>query len=150
MGFVPQFAFRTPAGFRDEPRIQYFDDSNTPGLVGNGPSPGQFQGENESGVPLIFDSDAPFWLRAIHLNQLPAMDPQYPLLVKFKDPFGNYLSDDWVTALDYAPLVFEPPIEVPAGGVFWIYFKNPAGNTLWANLPQISFLGLKRYPICQG
>lgn len=117
--YRPQFPFATPPRFQDKDFVHYFDQTNTPQL-NNALS--LAAGQSILAIPLQLQGDAPFTLRGIKING-PAN-----YAVKLRDPYGNYLSDDWVPlALDYAPnepasygsnvVEFEPEIRCPAGSI---------------------------------
>jgi hypothetical protein len=133
MNYVPQFQFETPPGFRDEEYAYNFDFSNTPGLVTALPATSEIPG----GVPLKLDSDAPFYLGGFFLAGVAGM------LVRFKDPFGNFLSDDYVPIEEYAGSIFDPGILCPPGGIVFLYLKNPTAGGL--AMPLVTIPGVKRY-----
>jgi hypothetical protein len=133
MNYVPQFQVATPAGFRDEEYAFYFDFSNTPSLVTALPALSEIAG----GIPLKLDSDAPFYLGGFFVQGTDGM------LARLKDPFGNFLSDDYVPIEDLIGLVIEPGILCAPGGIVFLYLKNPTAAPL--AMPQVTLPGVKRY-----
>ena len=115
--YRPQFPFATPPEYQDKDFVHYFDQANTTQL-NNALS--LAAGAYILGIPLQLQADAPFTLRGIKING-PAN-----FAVRFRDPYGNYLSDDWIPIpLEYGPeettvygsneVDFEPQVKCPAG-----------------------------------
>jgi hypothetical protein len=93
--YRPQFPFFTPPLYRDKDAVQYFDQVSTPLLNS---ALNLAVGGMILGIPLQLDADAPFTWRGIKVNG-PAN-----FALKFRDPYGNYLSDDWINIpLEYGP-----------------------------------------------
>lgn len=133
MNYVPQFQFSTPPGFRDEEYAHYFDFSNTPALVTALPATSEIAG----GIPLKLDSDAPFYLGGFFVQGSLGM------LARFKDPFGNFLSDDYLPIEDYEGAIIDPGILCAPGGIVFLYLKNPTAVPL--AMPLVTLPGVKRY-----
>lgn len=87
MSYRPQFPFKTPPEYQDKDFVHYFDQTNTPQL-NNALS--LAVGATVLGIPLVFEADAPFTWRGIKIN-----GPSN-FAVRFRDPYNNYLSDDFV------------------------------------------------------
>lgn len=122
MSYRPQFPFSTPPQFQDKDFVHYFDQTNTPQLNS---ALSLAAGGTILAIPLQLQGDAPFSLRGIKING----PSNYA--VRLRDPYGNYLSDDWVNLpLEYAPnepavfgsnvVEFEPEIRCPAGCVLLV------------------------------
>ena len=143
--YRPQYAYPTPKGFRDEQFHYSFDGFNTPLLNQNVAA-----NSTIANIPLVLQTDAPFLMRGIKVS--PQVKSQ--LLIQFKDPWGNYLSTGLLpialyasppggSYVGYPPLIFEPEIKCPIGGVWWVWLQNGTNGALAA--PEISFYGVKRY-----
>ena len=143
--FRPQFAYPTPAGYRDEQFHYAFDSFNTPLLSGTVAA-----GALVSLIPLVLQTDAPFFARGIKVATVGGSN----LKIQFKDPWGNYLSSaplpinlyvnpGGAAGPGFSPVVIEPEIQCPAGGIFWVWLQNTSGAPVAA--PAISFYGVKRY-----
>jgi hypothetical protein len=126
----PQFPFETPDGFEDCDFEYYFDNSNTPALNTSTLAVGQ----QINGIPLPLQQDAPFYCRAIVID-----NPTAALGVRFRDSAGNYLSDDFIPVglvsgmppgqhPPVGPLVviLEPEAPFPKGGVIYVDVKRLA------------------------
>jgi hypothetical protein len=71
------------------------------------------------------------------------------MLARFKDPFGNFLSDDYLPIEDFEGMIQDPAILCPAGGVLFLYLKNPTANPLAT--PEVTLPGVKRFAeACRG
>jgi hypothetical protein len=149
--YRPQFPYGCPAGFEDGDFDYYFDSTNTPLLNNTALASGGII----QNVPLALQMDAPFALRGIQVKGINGADPV--VAVQFKDPFENYLSDDYVPLdLAYAPdstaqyfcnIVIEPEIRCPAGGVWWVSIKNQTNATQDITKVRIVLSGNKRYVV---
>lgn len=126
MSYRPQFPNSVPSAFQDKDFVHYFDQKNTIQL-NNALS--LAVGAYLIGIPLELQADAPFTLRGIKIN-----GPSN-FAVRFRDPYGNYLSDDWVPIpMDYGPeetsvygsnvVEFEPQIKCPAGAQLLVDVKR--------------------------
>jgi hypothetical protein len=92
----PHFAYPTPAGYRDQNADYPFDLRQAPGTDGDGTLPAQ----GETGLILRLDSDADFLWRSL----IWIYPDNYCLLAgqvgfRIKEPYGRYLSSDYVPAL---------------------------------------------------
>lgn len=120
-----------PTGMMWEEFEYNFDPTNTP-ILNTQLLPGQ----TLLNIPLVLQSDAVFFIRAIQVN-----DPQQSLGVRFRDAFGRYLSspDTFVPSFTYSspqPLngslpgisvvLIEPPLECPKGSVILLDIANIA------------------------
>lgn len=93
--YRPQFPFSTPDEFQDKDAVQYFDQTSTP-LLASALNLGI--GGIIIGISLQLEPDAPFTWRGLKVNG-PAN-----FAMRFRDPYGNYLSDDWISLpLEYTP-----------------------------------------------
>lgn len=81
--YRPHFAYSTPSGCRDEP-FEYFFDSSTMQSVTDPALANYF------GLLFQLDRDAEFRWRGTKIG---IQDAAIPLEVRWKDAFGNYLSD---------------------------------------------------------
>ena len=126
MSYRPQFPNQTPDGYQDKDFVHYYDQTNTPQL-NNALS--LAVGATILQIPLQLQGDAQFTLRAIKING-PA---NYG--VRIKDPYGNYLSDDFVPIpQEYGPqetsvfgsnaVEFEPEIPCPLGSIIFVDIKR--------------------------
>lgn len=118
--YRPQFAYpAAPEGFVWQPCVQQFDAVNIPAFGNISLAKGQVSGY----IPMELDSDAPFVLLAIRIQNS-------GLNVLLYDPWMNQLMDDFVDPRLYASelvpdTVLEGPgIEVPAGAVFQVRFQG--------------------------
>ena len=152
--YRPQYAFETPRGFRDETFHYTFDKTNVAALGVILPT---LQLRND--IILQLQNDAEFVCRAIKV--VGAADerggtPISNLDIWLKDPFGNYLSQTYVPISRYLtgagravpgrlPVIVEPEVMCPAGGMWTMYLYNPTTGSI--NPPSITFFGVKRYPL---
>jgi hypothetical protein len=146
LSFRPQFAFPTPAGVRDEQFTYTFDATNTPALSGTIPTL-----QTRESIPLLLQPDTEFRWRAVKISARGGSS----LGVKFQDPYGNFLSDDFIPCnagytpsglgglVGSQPVVLESEIVCPPGGVVWAYLENPTGGTYTIDI-EIALLGVKR------
>jgi hypothetical protein len=106
----PQFSTETPSGFQDEEFLCAFDLTFYPlGLGGE-----------MLAVPLPLKTAEEF-----RIQSLTVIDDTGMLGVRFRDPFGNQLSDDFIPASDYAPqMTLEPELVCQPGATLQIDFKN--------------------------
>lgn len=149
--YRPQFPYPVDRGFYDCDFEHYFDSTNTV-LLNNSALAASGIIQN---VPLQLQADAPFYLRGIQVKGVNGADPV--VSVQFKDPFENYLSDDFVPLdLAYAPngtapyflnIVVEPEIRCPAGGVLWVNIRNQTGGNQDITKVRITLSGVKRYVV---
>ena len=152
MVYRPQYAYPTPPGYRDEQFHYGFDQSNTPALnIGNLAAAALSQN-----IPLPLQQDAAFIWRAVTISGINLTDPK--VSVRFRDPYGNYLSDDFVlidlymrgpglaVVGDYC-IALEPAVECPAGAIIWLDIKNTTAGNVNLNLVKLMLFGVKRYPI---
>ena len=152
--YRPQYAFETPRGFRDETFHYTFDKTTIAALGVTLPT---LQLRND--IILQLQNDQEFVCRAIAV--LGAADERAGsavsnLYIWLKDPFGNYLSQTYVPISRYLtgggagvigrfPVIIEPEIICPAGGMWTMYLYNPTTGSI--NPPAITFFGVKRYPL---
>jgi hypothetical protein len=123
--FKPQWAYKTPDGYRDEPYLIPFTFSVL------------MNGSLVSSLPLQLDDDAPYLWRAI---VFPAVGPLvgspngFPGLVRIRDSHGNPITDGLVYALGAYGLSglanqnafgfpIEPEIECAPGGTLLFDFQ---------------------------
>jgi hypothetical protein len=111
MNYRPQFDSETPAGFVDEEYLYSFD------II----FPALLSGQEALAFPLVLQSDEDFQIRSICVVYASGI-----LGVRFRDAFGNQLSDGFVPATDFSP---EPGLNLePAlfcrGGVLLLDLKN--------------------------
>lgn len=130
MPYLPQSVpFPTPDGWVDEDFVYYFDSTtNTPAL-GVVLAPGA----TNYNIPLQLQSDAIFIIRSINVA-----NPQQPLLIRFRDAFGHYLSDDLVPVNNYAS--FQPLAgSLPGiqGPVVELELLCPAGSQILVDLGNV-------------
>lgn len=149
--YRPQFPYSAAPGFEDGDFDHYFDSTNTP-LLNNTAlaSTGIIQN-----VPLALQADAPFYLRGIQVKGINGADPV--VAVQFKDPFENYLSDDFVpldlwiapdaTAQYFLNIAIEPEIRCPPGAVWWVNIRNQTSGSQDITKVRIVLSGVKRYAI---
>ena len=149
--YRPQFPYVQPAAPCVDQRCQYsFDSTNTPALLDNLDTLTAL-----SRIPLILDTDAPFFLRGITISKT-------DLMVRLEDCNSNPLSDqDNLTAIanyeypdlygntDGAGLVALDSdmwgAFMPAGGAVLLYVYNPtSGSVSMADL-VINLHGVKRF-----
>lgn len=171
MSYRPQFAYATPAGCRDQDYIYFFDGSNTP-LLNQDFGAGLDLSNPSGGIPLQLEQDVAFYWRGIKVGALRKTVSTVPnsyvlpdLLVRFKDNYENFLSDDMAPAVQYGfpanpvaflnqqltgpPVPLEGEIYCPPGGVLWLYLKCANFNSLSGKFfPQIALYGVKRFREC--
>jgi hypothetical protein len=163
MSWRPQFVFSTPPGYRDEEFIYYFDRTNTPSLAAGA----------TQDIGLTLQQDQPFVWRAWEIqNGAAATFNAFTGVldgVRWKDPYGNYLSFGFVPTALYtrassglpflatggltpsAPFTqglvvpIEPEIFCPAGAVITLY-ANPS-VALATQGWQVALYGVKRFPL---
>ena len=152
MIYRPQFAYPTPRGYRDEQFHYAFDLSNVPQLAKTSIAAGAFL----QNIPLPLQQDAAFLWNSITVSGANSADPV--IAGRFRDPYGNYLSDDFVPFDLYChpaggPVIgtldcpWEPAIECPAGAIIWLDLKNQTTGSSNLTLVRLLLGGLKRYPI---
>jgi hypothetical protein len=125
VSFRPQFPFETPEGFEDFELVQYFDQFNAAGL-----SFSLAAGAEILGVPLLLEPNVEYRIRAVQVD----ITLSDPLGIRFRDPYGNYLSDDFVPVASYSgqseasvgacPVTLESEIVCPPGGAVLVDLKN--------------------------
>lgn len=147
--FRPQYAFRTPPGFRDETFHYIFDGTTNPAL---GASLGSSQTTRDN--YLQTQNDAEFIIRAWKILS-PALGAS-SLQIQVRDAFGNYLSFVFVPlscyltpsgapVVGFLPVSMEAELVVPASGFVAVNFENL--TTGGATPPKLMLLGVKRYPV---
>jgi len=125
----PQFPFSTPDQFQDKDFVHCFDQTTTAQL-NNALS--LAVGNSILGIPLVLEADAPFTWRGVKIN---IAGGTATFSVKFRDPYGNYLSDDFIpTNLKDAALQttvygsnvveLEPQISCPRGSQILVDVKR--------------------------
>lgn len=141
MSFKPQFAYPTPAGFRDETFIVPFRF-----II---PGDGLLQRQ----LPLQLDDDQPFIIRAIFFEQISLLSTT-PGLCRIWDSIGNPLSKDLVLGLgmwanggqNSQTTVFangfpiEPDVECAPGGALFFDFQVQTNETV-ASIQIVGGLG---------
>ena len=149
--YRPQFIFEPAAPPCEEQVCRYsFDGTNTPGLVGT-----LAAGAQLAKIPLLIDTDAPFWLRSIRIvagglmvriedgsdnplsdcnNQSAQTNYEFPELYSQTDGAGDVAidSDDW-------------GIFIPAGGAPALYLYNPTAAPVNLSAVFVNLAGVKRY-----
>ena len=152
----PQFPYPTPRDCTDEDFGYIFNSNNVPAL-----GTSITAGSQLLNIPLLLDSDAPFLWRAIALEAS-------LLMVRFKEPAGNYLSQGFIpvglygvpssgvvnpgtSVLQGQPVALEADagdgqgaIYCPAGGIVEVNFYNATSGSVTP--PSIQLLGVKRFP----
>lgn len=151
MPYRPQFAYPPASAPCEDQRFTYsFDGSNTPALVGT-----LAPGLGLSKIPLLMDTDAPFFLRGIVI-------PNSLLQIRLEDANDNPLSDQGnlvqTTNYEYPALYGGTDgagivaldsddwgMYLPAGGAPLLYVYNPSGGTVNLSGVFINLHGIKRY-----
>ena len=147
--YRPQWAYKTPDGYRDEPWAQCLSASAVPAL-------GTIGGNAITPVFMVnFDRDADVWILGIAID---AGSNFRSIGVQFTDAYGYLLSDDFVGVDLYAkPLgqnpdrgggwvrTFNPPHLVPAGGTWQLAIKNFDNTT--GSIPDMELRGFKRFRV---
>jgi len=126
--YRPQFPDNPHKEFRDEDFVQYFDQNSNLQLAN---ALNLAVGGMILEIPLQLQSDAPFTWRAIQVNG-PAN-----FAMRFKDPYGNYLTDDWVML----PLAFSPDSTAPFGTTVIPLepaIRCPLGSVVWVDILRVS------------
>lgn len=153
--YRPQFPYATPPGCRDEDVVYTFDGSNVP-LFAAGLVAGQVIPE----IPLPLQQDAPFYWRGWKFEaRKVGGGPSAPdINIRLRDVYDNYLSDDFVPAVEYGfvqdeafpistpPVILEPEIYCPRGGVLYVFLQG--GNFLGTFDPILTLFGVKRLKGC--
>jgi len=147
--YRPHFPYLTPPGFEDGDFDQYFDYRNTP-LLNNTSLAAATAILN---IGLNLQSDQPFLLRGIQVKGINGADPV--VSAQFKDPFGNYLSDQFVPldlsvspdtqALYFLNVIIEPGLACPAGSVVWLNLYNQTTGSADITKVRVNLSGVKRY-----
>lgn len=154
--YRPQFAYPTPKDTEDHRCHYSFDGSNTASLVGN-----LGAGLSTPRIPLLLDSDADFFLRAIQLQ------PGLGLHIRLEDCFGNPLSDSGNIPMaagtqrdNYAdPALYGEPdgagivalesdeqgVYCPRAGGLSLYVTNPTAAPINLSNIIVNLHGVKRY-----
>jgi len=149
MIYHPQFVYRTPKGFRDV-EFEVFYDLTT--LAALAPAPGSKSPVYD--LPLNMDPDAEFRWRGVKTDHLLSLN----VGLRFRDPYGNYLSDDFVPVwLAFIPpsltaftggqsCIHEPEIVCPASSVVLLDVCS-YDTVTWSSggLGSILLTGVKRY-----
>ena len=149
--FRPQFPYSTEPQFDDGDFDHYFDYQTVP-LLNNTALAASGIIQN---IPLVLQSDWPFFLRGIQVKGINGADPV--VSVQFKDPYNNNLSDDYMpldltvapdaTALYFLSITVEPEIRCPRGGVFWVSVRNQTSGNADLTKVRITLSGVKRQPM---
>jgi hypothetical protein len=127
MSYRPQFLYPTPDEYRDEDFTHYYDTVTN--LALSNALSHLSAGQMILGVPLQLDTDAAFFWRGLKVIG-PAS-----YAVRFRDPYGNYLSDDFVplplnaapnlpAVFGTPPVILDPEIACVAGGVILVDIKR--------------------------
>lgn len=154
--YRPQFAYRTPKDTEDHRCHYSFDGSNTAFLVGN-----LGAGLSTGRIPLLMDSDADFFLRAIQLQ------PSLGLQIRLEDCYGNPLSDSGNNPVvagtqrdNYVnPALYGEPdgagivalesdeqgVYCPRNGALNLYVTNPTAAPISLANIVVNLHGVKRY-----
>lgn len=162
--YRPQFAYSTPKGTEDHRCHYSFDASNLPvltGLLAAGASTGR--------IPLLLDSDADFFLRAIQIQDrvLPLLLLSSGLRIRIEDCYGNPLSDseNLPAAVGTQRDNYESPalygetdgagiaaletdeqgVYCPSGGRLTLYVFNPTAAPVALSAIVLNLHGVKRY-----
>ena len=148
--YRPQFPYSTERGIDDGDFDHYFDYLTVP-LLNNSALATLGIIQN---IPLTLQSDWPFYIRGIQVKGMNAADPV--VSVRFKDCFGNALSDDFVPLdLAYAPdgtglyftnIVMEPELRCPQGGVLLMDLRNQTSGNADLTKVRVTLSGMKRRP----
>jgi len=152
MNFRPQFAFRTPPGFRDE-TFHYTFDATTNAALGVALAAGQTSRDNY----LQGQNDAEFIVRAWRI--LMAAPGTSTLQIQIRDAFGNFLSfvsiplNCYLTpagapVVGFLPVPMEPELVIPASGFLILDFVNLTTGAVTP--PKITLSGVKRHPECKA
>lgn len=144
-----QFPFPpVPPGDGDEYFTHTFNVGNTPALGLTIPAGGFLRD-----IPLLLDDRGEYhW----HGFKIAGDSEGSSLSAQLKDPFGRYLSDGFVP-VDHSgigsggvvgtlPVVLEPAIICPPGGVVWLYLYNPTGGTYEVDI-SVTLYGAKRFTL---
>jgi hypothetical protein len=145
MSFRPQFAFQTPAGFRDEQFHYSFDSTNVPSL-GNP----ILAGGALRNVPLQLQNDAEFILRSWKVQLGVAVsglfatirDPYGNFLSATPLPFANYLTPAGAITIGQMEVPFESEIVCPVGGFLQLFLYNVSTGSITP--PQFTLYGVNR------
>ena len=125
--YRPQVPYLTPPQYEDHDFVHYFDQLNT-NLLNSALS--LAAGGSILGIPLILQSDAPFFWRGVKIN-----GPSN-FAVRFRDPYWNYMSDDFVPLpLDYSP---REPAAVGSNPLVLEDIRCPAGSVILVDVKRIS------------
>lgn len=152
--YRPQWMNPTPKGFKDDTYTYFFDASNTPGLVTAVPAGGR-----RENIPLPLQAGAQFLWRGFTL--IPTYGVLVGLLMRWKDPWGNYLSADYIptwlcgypsgsvsiigggTAQPMKIIVpFDPEVICPPSSLITIDLKNEAATDI--SLVGVTLYGVRR------
>jgi hypothetical protein len=121
----------TPAGYRD----QFFQYPMNFTVAAN-----QFA----QGLFITLDRDSDFVLRSLEPNGFQAGNALVLVgAFRFRDGFGNALSDDLVTQDVHGPLW--PPLVLPAGSRFFLDFDNT--QNAFATTVGVILRGAKRFKL---
>lgn len=149
--YRPQYSYPSPPpNVIEEDFLAYFDPTIIP-ILGQSLLGGQMVND----IPLQFQRDAAFSIRAIKLNVVASTGP---IGLYFKDAFNKPISeaDIHIRATSYesnpqaafpgaTPVVFEPEMQNPAGATMFLSFKNLGAATTTLSI-SIVFIGVKRFP----
>ena len=110
MNHRPQFSTQTPFGFQDEEFLCFFELQFYP-LV---------PGAEVLAIPLPLKT-----LEEFRIQALTVIDDTGMLGVRFRDPFGNQLSEGFIPALDCTPqMTLEPALVCQPGATLTVDLKN--------------------------
>jgi hypothetical protein len=146
--YRPQFVYSpTPPQFEDIDFEHYFDSFTVPRL-----NQTVAAGTLILNIPLVLQSDWPFFLRGIQVKGINGADPV--VAVQIQDPYGNYLSDDFVpldlyvtpdfTGLYFLDIPVEPEIRCPQGSTFTLNVKNQTSGNADLTKVRVTLSGVKR------
>lgn len=150
--YRPQYVYNVAEAPCVEQTCLYsFDGTNTPALVGT-----LGAGLSLSRIPLLVDTDAPFFLRALRIPDAGGLQ------VRLEDAKDNPLSDSGnanaVTNYEFPALYSETdgaglvPLDsdewgvyLPAGGAHLLYVYNPTPAPVDLAVVFVTLAGVKRY-----
>lgn len=125
MSYRPQFPTVVPEELEEFEFTHYFDPNNAPGLGATLQA-----GQELIGIPLPLEADVEYTIRAVEVFT----DHENPMGIRFRDGYGNYLSDDYVPVAAYSgaqdapvgacPVPIEPELRCPPGALILVDLKN--------------------------
>jgi hypothetical protein len=140
--YRPQFPYPAVPGCNDEQFSYSFDKTNVPFLAQSIAA-----GNLVIGIPFPLDQDAPFSWRGMRADTS-------SLLMRLRDPFGNYLDNDFspidlymaqqglIGSLGALAIPTELAIDCPMGGIILLDLKNPTASPISPG--AFTLLGIKR------